>query len=1142
MRSELNKHLLMLSAAVTALLAQQASAATTISTIGSSPISTQTDGDITITSAGGVDIKQAGAAVTVNTSSALSNGGRIANVGSDNAKGILIDASGGALSTTVSNTGTIDLTGSGSTKNAIDITGGLGNTITGPITLSSGGLVKVQGDNSNAILLEQSATLVGTLSMGGSVSIAPASANSLSAGTDTLVMLNGPVIGNVLTDSSATFSGAGEGTRGIVLSSTSSITGNFTNGGNITLTGNVLTSSSSTKNTRPEAGSALVISGNVTGGIVNAGPFDTTLSVPAATLSSSGFTATTTATTTPTEPVVLIGPNGATLTAPLVIGPDNVDAGDTKTGFSFYNRGNIVAAPLNTNDSATTIAINGMSSAFPTILTGGIFNSGTISALATSTSGTNAQPVLANAINIGAYAQVPSIVLSNESITGTTPNNGAISASISGQIGGRAIAISIAQNATVPVLDLMSGTRIVASATTSEPTTTTLLSAFGVVDQSGTLTTINNGGTISAIATTLTPGTGVTIQANGNITQAINLVKATTGVTINNAGSIVGDVYLNSIGNGALFNVGAGAATSGSPAQVAAAAAAAVATGVTNTPAATGGTPAIVTGNVFFGTGQSTLNINDYGTLTGAVTSGNGALDVAISKFGTLDLTNTLSSLVVQDFTVNKGTISIPVSESLRELNDPSIAATGNVVVATGSNLGVAIGTFVPQGNNAYALIQAPHLQLTVQDLATYEAKINSTLPFFFDPTKSSLQFVSGASTDTLMLNLTPKTAAQLGLKGAALTMFNNSQLALATDTDLGAAVVNGISDPAQGTGTTAEQVFSQFAPDVSGDIRAVAIALTDQASGPVAARQRVLRQYANQEGDFSIWGQEFAQYINNKAATRDTSDLTAFKDHGFGFALGLDSGTPQAGWYGGAFTFFAGDATQTLPRDSKTQTQWYMLSGYTDWRGAHLFLDTQASIALGDFKGKRFLSIQIPVQGSQPVTFTPFAREADSKRAGLLGALGATTGAVFNWGSAIIMPTISVDGLTLREEGFTEGNGGTGFDLKVQPYFANSARGYFGVDARQDIEVADFTVQPEARVGYRYELLNDPIKVTAQYPSGGLPFTVTGADPTRGNIVAGATIGASTDTWSMGVNFDWVRGTNGSQTEVGTLSLLGRI
>ena len=50
------------------------------------------------------------------------------------------------------------------------------------------------------------------------------------------------------------------------------------------------------------------------------------------------------------------------------------------------------------------------------------------------------------------------------------------------------------------------------------------------------------------------------------------------------------------------------------------------------------------------------------------------------------------------------------------------------------------------------------------------------------------------------------------------------------------------------------------------------------------------------------------------------------------------------------------------------------------------------------------------------------------------------------------------------------------------------------------------------------------------------------GPDPDSGNAIAGLSLGASTDTWQLGVNYDWIRGNNGSTTQVGMLTLLGRI
>jgi outer membrane autotransporter protein len=349
----------------------------------------------------------------------------------------------------------------------------------------------------------------------------------------------------------------------------------------------------------------------------------------------------------------------------------------------------------------------------------------------------------------------------------------------------------------------------------------------------------------------------------------------------------------------------------------------------------------------------------------------------------------------------------------------------------------------------------------------------------------------------------------------------------------------NGV--PASGINVAAsqqavERVFSQMVPDVSGGTRQVAILMTDQETGPVAARQRLLRSYADQPGEMTLWSDEFVGNINNKGRVDANDTLTAYKDHGFGFTIGLDAGSPRDGWYGGALSFYSGDVSETLPRDSLTHEDWYMLTGYTDWRGKHVFLDTTGSLGYGNLTGNRLMII-----GDQD-------RDAIGKRAGLLGALGATTGVMLKYGFLEVQPHIGVDGLATREEGYTESGGGDGLDLQVAPNYADSLRGSIGSDFKVSFDVFGATVSPEARLGYRYDAVNTPVKLRAGFIStGGLDgpnntFTFVGPDPDTGNAVAGLTLGAGTDTWSLGVNYDWIRGNNGSTSQVGTLTLLGRI
>jgi uncharacterized protein with beta-barrel porin domain len=162
-------------------------------------------------------------------------------------------------------------------------------------------------------------------------------------------------------------------------------------------------------------------------------------------------------------------------------------------------------------------------------------------------------------------------------------------------------------------------------------------------------------------------------------------------------------------------------------------------------------------------------------------------------------------------------------------------------------------------------------------------------------------------------------------------------------------------------------------------------------------------------------------------------------------------------------------------------------------------------------------------------------AREATGKRAALLGALGGTAGVFLNFGGVQLLPHASLDGMSMREEGYSEANGGDGFDLQVAPYYANSLRTFLGTDLKTSFDVFGVSMTPDAEIGYRYDFVNTPVKLKAGFLStGGLStpgntLTFVGPDPDTGNILAGASLSAGTDTWS-------------STTQVGTITLLGRI
>lgn len=1250
----------MLSAAAAALVAAGAAQADTeISNGTGKAIDTTGSGDITIDTSGSVVISTANTApVTINSNNSVSNNGAIGNAGVDSAIGVEIDTTAASLTSSsgFTSTGTIDLSGDGTAKRGIWITGG--HTFYGPITLTSltgvtdtgsAGIVQAStltltGDSSAAFVLDQGTTVTSNILLAGSGITQSGSNNSTNTGS-VIVYLNGTVNGNFI--NAAPISGVGASMTGIEVlggihacssdtnapsgfSCPTSSGGSFVNAGNIQLVGLYYPNS---RGGNVESGSAVVIGSSIDGGFVNSGPA-TSSNVTASVISSSGIVSSSTSGSVFT-PTLVIDPtfapaNTSTTTprGPAILGPVTADIDNADAGYSFINRGTISAQALDPQLNAESVVIEGNSSIYYTCLSsvagscdtaahtvsqdvtdsngvtrtvtynavGGLLNTGTISAASITNLDTSSS-VSAVALQIGDYATVPNISVKAETISGSTTTPGIITAGVSGTGGGSAAAVSISKQAVVNEIDVGQGASIVANVQTNtispdkdiaNSTTPFSLVAEAIIDRSGTVKTINNAGTIQATVTTLVPQAGATTVS---VTRAIDMQAAPSGTTtINNTGRILGDVFFAPAGGNNVLNVGnVGTAASDFVASNSSANYAILAQSIISQ--VSGYAPSTNAAYVDFGDGTgNVLNVGSFGYVNADIHGVANGLDVNVAANGqlfiasnTLSAPNETNTLNVRDLTVaENGTLGLSITQTNLSSLTPVVQAGGDVQLS-GATLAIQFGSYV---SSSKGTVQAPEEQtitlirtsgtLTDTTLADQNARLGQDTPFLFESPAGSgaVQAASDGSykadngptplslgTDSsgqqvLLLTLKPRSIGAtnadgspgLNLSGEAAREFPFVTNALATDPELGGAVATSMTiyntpgQPSSGINVKASQqqaqrVFSQFAPDVSGGMREVAIMLTDQATGPVAARQRLLRSYGTVAGDMTLWGEEFTGHINNKGRVSGDNSLTSFKDHGFGFTVGVDSGGPRTGWYGGAFTFYSGDVDQLLPRATRTESEWYMLTGYTDWHGKHVFLDTQLSVAYGDFDETRSIAVGNVV------------RNAVSKRPGVMLAGGVNMGVIGHiLGGIELDPHVSLDGLTLREEGYTENSGGAGFNLAVAPYFANSLRTAIGTDIKGTVTVFGVGLTPEARVGYRYDLLHQPVKIRAGFDStGGLgqagnTMIFTGPDPDSGNVYGGLSLNAGTDTWSVGINYDWVRGDNGSTTQVGTVTVLGRI
>jgi Autotransporter beta-domain len=1099
--------------------------------------------------------------------------------------------------------------------------------LTGASAITQQSSMIVQGDSSAAFLLTQGTKVTSNILIGGGGIIQNSTVNS-TASNSIMVLLDGTVNGNFILQSG--LSGVGGGLIGVqelggIHSCTSdanrpsgftcpaSSGGSFINAGAISLIGS---QNFNTRGGNPESGSAIVIGGSIDGGFLNFGP-GTSNNVGRATISASGLVV-----SGVTQPVILIDPSSsitAGLTAPrgpIVLGPVTADVDPINPGYSFINRGSVNAQPTDPELSTAAIIIQGNSAAYSTCLSsqaitcntavrtgvhedvvstvngntvttpfnydakGGILNTGTISAQA----GTNSQTVTstgitsATALYIGPFAIVPRLDVMSQQVNGASSTGGNITAQVSGIGQGSAFGVIIGPGGNLPLINVGKGASIVAQVLTNTVSPTkTIASAnapFSLVseaisDQSDTLKTINNAGTIQAFNTVLSPATGASVST---LTNAIDLSTGTGGgVTVNNSGRILGSLLFTSAGNSNVLNVGntgaAGTANTATNAINTNSNYAIVGQAVVDDTA--GLSPIATPTLISFGSGSGhQLHVGGFGYVNAVINSGVNSLAVQVDPNGLLFVANTTTPLQATTFNVDtNGTLGLAISQS--NLNSLSPVVQANSANLSGASLALQFGTYISSGFTAASTTSPTVQNITLiravngindTTLANQNALLGQNTPFLFEtPTESGIlpltNTIDASGQQVLQLHLLPRSTNAknadgtpgLNLSGSARNEFPFAASALATDNELGSAIatsltvyntpgVPGSGINVQASQQQAQQVFSQFGPDVSGGTREIAILITDQATGPVAARQRLLRSYANQAGDTTLWGEEFTGQINNKGRVSADGTLTSYKDHGFGFVLGLDGGSPRNGWYGGAFTFYSGDVTQQLPRATRTNTQWFMLTGYTDWRGKHVFLDTQISAAYGSFNETRSLNVG------------GLFREATSKRPGAMLAMGANAGTILHYSGIEVDPHISLDGLTLREEGYLEANGGPGLNLDVAPYFASSLRGAIGADLKKTVNVWNFQLSPELRLGYRYDVLQQAVKIKAAFQStggrgtAGNTMTFVGPDPDSGNAILGLGLGAGTDTWHLGLNYDWIRGNNGSTTQVGILTVLGRI
>ncbi|MES3153881.1 autotransporter outer membrane beta-barrel domain-containing protein [Sphingomonas faeni] len=512
-----------------------------------------------------------------------------------------------------------------------------------------------------------------------------------------------------------------------------------------------------------QGGSALVVSGNVSGGIVFAVPpkdastTDTDEDkdgLPDATEGSAAITAFGAA------PAVQIG----SATRAVAIGA----VAGTGTGFGLIVDGGIAGSGVYGGIEGNGLVIGGLGGVVT--ITGGIGVNGTVAATANGASAT--------ALKLGGGTSTPEI-----------RNAGTISAAGGGTTASRSTAVLVDTGASVGTIR-NSGT-IKATAQAADGT------AIAILDRSGSVTLVENSGGIGASGALATSERNVAIDLSANTSGVI--VRQTAVAAGIAAPAIVGDVRFGT-GND-LLDVAdgsvAGAARFGAGNNRLALSGDATFTGgavfgAGNDALALAGT-SVFSGSADFGGGSDTLTLGGTARFSGTLANSAG-LAIAVTG-GTLDVTKAAS---IASLTIGGGGV-LAVTLDKTGGTGTMIQVAGTAAFDKDSKLALRL-TSVTDAEGRYVVLRAGTLTGAANLGATTTA-----LPFLY---KGSI--ATGTGND-LAVDIARKSSTELGLNRSQASAYDAIYKALGSDAKIGGAFLN-ITD-----GDTFRGSVRQMLPDHAG-------------------------------------------------------------------------------------------------------------------------------------------------------------------------------------------------------------------------------------------------------------------------------------------------------------------------------------
>jgi len=886
-------------ASTAALAIVAPAAAETITTKVTTPLKTSTakagaPDAITVTSTGSV-VPAGGTAITMDSNHSVTNQGALTVSNANNAAGIVALA---GTSGDITNSGTISID---EPYTATD--GDNDGDLDGPFALGSGRVgIRTDGAHTGKVVNSGTITVEGNDSAG--------------------IRLGGPLTGALTHDGKTTVLGdrsvgvqAGDISGAVRLAGTVQAQGKDAVGarfsgdvggamvvqGAIASTGYRYTTVPSNTSKLDaddllQGGSALVVEGNVAGGIV--------LAIPPKDDSSTNNDedgdgiedskeGSAQVTTYGAAPAMVIGATDRDI----AIGP----VAGTATQHGLQIDGGVMGNGLYSGVEANGLLIGGRGGAVS--IANGISVAGSVTSTSNGASST--------ALRLGAGATVPLLHVS-----------GKVEATGGNAAAAYTTAVQIDQGGSLATLRNSGSIKATAAGATGNAT--------AILDKSGTLALIENSGAIVAAGPAADSGRLVAIDLSANTAGAtVRQTQVGSGFT---APSIVGDVRFGSgndvleLADGTLkgnVQFGAGAnrlALSGDAAQLGK-----TVFGAGNDTMTLAGT-SVYSGTIDFGGGSDTLTLAGTSVLSGKLTNSSG-LALGVTG-GTLDLSGpiNLASLSIGA----SGVVAVTLDKTAGAGTFYNVAGTASF--ASGATLALQLAD-VTNAEGRYTILQAGTLEGAAGIKTTTE-----TIPFMF---KASV--ATGVPANTLAVDVARRTTQELGLNASQTTAYNAVFAAIGADDEI-EQVFLGITE-----GAVFRNSVRQMLPDhAGGAFEGVSLgtrAFAAQAFEPVGPT-------------YSLGGLDILITAAGWTTDKDEGATAAYDLGGFGFGASgeIDTGI---GSFGGSLNWFWNDYDNGSDQN-RVLSDTYELAAYWRGKWGGLSAFARGSAGMVDFSGRRTFNGEI--------------------------------------------------------------------------------------------------------------------------------------------------------------------------------------